>query len=343
MVLPNILPGPQKILQRLDLERKRYPELRRLPSYNNRHNDNVGQTGLERTASIPGISLSQARIIQTRTGGDEWQNTPEVLQAAFEEHMRDLRSRIRQVPATEIACRPHPGVMARFRGRSIHYFIQQPVVCDSQGKIHGTVFVNELFSATAHESEGIFVGKHIVDPKFWIWIQMSVNTLYERKSQVEASNLKTKRNEAVFRSAPSLKSRWGSIHPNISKLCGYYDRIVLRINGALKTYAEVEGSEFAHFRCLKEVLYKSGDNKDEISVCPIGTKKAKEGAARIHEPGLERKKDRAIQEKQIHLNQERLEVMRRHADMEIMSKDLIGMGERERLFFEMLNDEVANR
>ncbi|KAG2225101.1 hypothetical protein INT45_011783 [Circinella minor] len=181
-------PGtPERTLQRLELERKQYPELRQLQSFRNRHITNewrewfcnlaegrhilgliAQRIGVERTTPIPGMSLSKARIINNfihRTNPElwqsniDWRNIPEIVQAAYQEHQRFVRSHVRPVPSSEMRRRSLLGVFARLRGRMIDYFIRQPVICDTQGKIHCCVFNDETFTQFSSEQEGIFVGK----------------------------------------------------------------------------------------------------------------------------------------------------------------------------------------
>ncbi|KAG2220819.1 hypothetical protein INT45_004480 [Circinella minor] len=171
----------ERISQRLRLERARYPELRRLPSFvngldewriffDNLREDTVifnailARIGVENIVPLAGLTRGQTRILTTRcqppvgwTGGNEWMNDPEMAMAAFSQFMEDLRSRIPAVSPNELRRRGGLGLLARFGHLFIDFFIRKPVRCDRNGKVHLQVFLDDFVQHRA-EPEGIFVG-----------------------------------------------------------------------------------------------------------------------------------------------------------------------------------------
>ena len=141
-------------------------------------------------------------------------------------------------------------------------------------------------------------------------------------------------------------------------------------------YVEVEGHQFLFFDCWKEFLSKSqtwdvhvkvakdkkkkkeakpkdaekrklsddeGVDDEPSSKRPIGVKKAKEEEAFARKLEQERQKDPETLKEQIHVNRERLDLMRERHDWEIMSKDLTGLDDDTRWYFQTLKQEVVAR
>ena len=148
----------------------------------------------------------------------------------------------------------------------------------------------------------------------------------------------------------------------------------LKILAAKDIFAEIEeGHEFHYFDCWKEVLSKSqkwevhleiakdekkkkeakskeaekrkasddeGNDNESLSKRPIGVKKAKDEEAHKRMLNEEREKDRKVLEKQIQLNRERFELMRSRHDMEVLEKDLTGLNDNVREYYEFLQEKI---
>ena len=141
-------------------------------------------------------------------------------------------------------------------------------------------------------------------------------------------------------------------------------------------FAEMEGYEFHYFDCWKEVLSKSQkwevhlevakdekkkkeakskeaekrkasddeDNDNEsLSKRPMGVKKAKDEEACRRMLKEQREKDRKILENQIQLNRERFELMQRRDDREVLGKDLTGLDDDVREYYQFLREEILQR
>ncbi|KAI7847369.1 hypothetical protein BDC45DRAFT_575898 [Circinella umbellata] len=210
----------------------------------------------------------------------------------------------------------------------------------------------------------------------------------ERESADKGANERTGQDdEPVIRTLASLKTRWNTIHPIVSKFCGHYqcllndNRSGLTVEdvilAAKDIFAEMEGHEFHYFDCWKEVLSKSQkwevhlevakdekkkkkeaklkeaekrkasddeDNDNELlSKRPIGVKKAKDEEAHKRMLNEEREEGRKVLEKQIQLNRERFELMRSRNDMEVLEKDLTGLNDNVREYYEFLQEKITKR
>ena len=59
------------------------------------------------------------------------------------------------------------------------------------------------------------------------WKEVTDHYNSERESAVKKANERTGRNdEPVIRTLASLKTRWNTIHPIVSKFCGHYQRLL---------------------------------------------------------------------------------------------------------------------
>ncbi|KAG2213633.1 hypothetical protein INT45_009326 [Circinella minor] len=150
----------------------------------------------------------------------------------------------------------------------------------------------------------------------------------------------------------------------------------MKVLAAKDIFAKMEGYEFHYFDCWKEVLSKSQkwevhlevakdekkkkeakskeaekrkasddeDNDNEsLSKRPMGVKKAKDEEACRRMLKEQHEKDRRILENQIQLNRECFELMQRRDDREVLAKDLTGLDDDVREYYQFLREEILQR